>query len=552
MDKLRDADKTSTPEDKTSKLQPAQDNGNSNEDKKFPTNTTTTIKGILKRPNEEIAVNDQQLAVEESLPVDSLDQAKPTITSDVTPDSNVEMLDPDDSEQPFASLTDEEKKIIGLTVCPPSGNSHSNLATLKNTDLSSPVSSSSTLLSSCSDTSACSKPSDDNTGDRAVRDYNEGDINTTDAYKAVKVEQVEEDGSNERVIGNNVKVVEERGEMSVDSRLDCVGERHDLAVTNENSSKSDKSRKRKSVPLQISDEGRRAETPLLDVTTKKRKSQPLPCRANCSIDSPPVKSDEGSKTVKKNEACINQETMLQKFFMSTSKSTKSDHSRKSMVSNSPQHSKAHKAVFDSPVKLEEKSPIKKSMKEESVHHQPKRKHNLSETEINFFVPSKKALKSDKVEKQKKIKVIPVKTLTAHKTERKGPDKNKSVQKTEPKITTPITILSSDESDMSSADNLDLNAVENNSLKRIWDDFELPVQNDSFLEEDSQLPVKNQTHELPRKRMPSTSKETSTEKQPSLANALGLGKKQRVAHTSSQVSRMAFCVLCRQTFSKSSA
>ena len=548
-DKLQDAEELSTPEDKTSsKLQLAQDSSNNKEDK-FPTSSTTAIKGILKRPNEETPVNDQQLAVEESLPIDNLDQTKATVTSDVTTDSNgeAEMFDPDDAELPFASLTDEEKKIIGLTMCLPSGNIQSNLVASQNSDLGSLVSSSSTLLSSSSDTSTCKMSSDNNTGNQVVMSHNEGDIDTTDVHREVKVEQIEEDDSNEIVIDKNVQAVEKRDEMSVDSRLDCFGESHDFTVANEKSRKSDKSRKRKSVPLQISDEGCQDKTPLVDVTTKKRKSQPLPCRANCSVDSLPVKSEEGSKTVKKNEGCINQENALKQFFMSTPKSTKSDHSRKSMLNDSSEESKAHKAVFGSPVKLGEKSPIRKSMKE-SLHHQPKKKHNLSETEINFFGPSKKAPKTEKAEKHKKSKekAMPVKTLKPHKTDRKATDQSDSICKTKLKISTStstgFTILSSDESDMSSSDNLDLNAAENNSLKRIWDDFELPVQNDSFLEEDSKSPVKQQTQELPsRKMLPSTSKEISTEKQPSLANALGLGKKQRVAHTSSQVSRMTVCV-----------
>ena len=534
---MQDADKSNTTEDKTRKLQPAQETGKSNE-VKLPANTTTTIKGILKRPNEEISVNDQQSTVAE----DNLDQTKSTATSDETTDSNVEMFDPDDSEQPFPSLTDEEKKIIGLTGCPASGESCSNLAVSENTDLKSPVSNFSTLLSSYNNMSAITSL-ENNSSDKAVMSYHEGDMKTTDAYTTVKLEEAEEDDSNERIIDRNVKVKEESSEMSVDSRLDCVGESHGLAVTNEKSSKSDKSRKRKSVPLQISDEGFRDKTHLLDTTTvKKRKSQQLPFFANnCSIDPLPVKSEEGSKAVKKNDGCINEATALQQFFMSTSKSTKSDHSKKSVLTNSSQHLKAHKAALNSPVKSEEKSPIKKSMKE-SVHHQPKKKQNLCETEINFFGPTKKALKIDKEEKQKKSKekLTSVKTLKVHKTEKKlGTDKSKRIQKTEPKITTvtPITILSSDESDMSSADNLDMNAEEHSSLKRIWDDFELPVQNDSFLGEDSQSPVKKQMDESPRKRMLSTSKETSMDKQPSMANALGLGKKKRVAHTSSHVSRV---------------
>lgn len=532
---MRDAEKSNAPEDKTRKLQPAQETGKSNENKLLT--NTAAIKGILKRPNEEISVDDQQSTVAE----DNLDQTENTITSNVITDSNVEMFDADDSEQPFPSLTDEEKKIIGLTACPASGESRS--------DLKSPLSNSSTL-SSCNNTSACIKSLGSNSSDKAVKlSYHEGDIKTTDAYMAIKVEEVEEDNSIERIIDSNVKVKEESAEMSVDSRPDCVGKSHCLAVTNEKSSKSDKSRKRKSVPLQISDEGCRDKTLLLGTTTKKRKSLQLPFFANnCSIDPLPVKSEEGSKAAKKNEGCINEETALQQFFMSTSKSTKSDHPKKSVLSISSQPLKVHKAVVHSPVKSEEKSPIKKSTKE-SVHHQPKRKHNLCETEINFFGPTKKALKTDKGEKQKKSneKVSPVKTVKAHKREKKGTDKSKSIQKTEPKITTvtPITVFSSDESDMSSADNLDMNTEEHGLLKRIWDDFELPAQNDSFLEEDSQSPVKKQMHELPRKRILSTSKEASADKKPSMANALGLGKKQRIAHTSSHVSRAVFGV-CMQT------
>ena len=545
---MRDADKSNTPENKTTKLQPTQEIGKSNKDK-LPTNTATAIKGILKRPNEEISVNDQQSTVEELCHGDNLNQMKNRTTSDVTTDINVEMSDPDDSEQPFPSLTDEEKKIIGLTACPASTESCSNLAASKSTDLKSLVSNSSTLLNSYNNTSACIKSLENNISDKTVLSYHEGDIKTTDAYVAVKEEEVEEDDSIERIIDNNVKVKEESAEMCVDSRSDCVGESHRLPVTNEKSSKSDKSRKRKSVPLQISDEGCRDKTLLLDTTTKKRKSVQLPFFANnFSINPLPVKSEEDSKAANKNEGCINEETALQQFFMSTSKATKSDHSNKSMLSNSSQPLKAHKAVFDSPVKSEEKSPIKKSMKE-SVVHQPKRKRNLCETEINFFGPTKKVLKIDKEEKQKKSKekITPVKTVKAHKIEKKGTDKNKSIPRTEPKITTatPITILSSDESDISSADNMDMNAEEHSSLKRIWDDFELPTQNDSFVGEDSQSPVKKQTHELPRKRVLSTSKETSADKKPSMANALGLGKKQRIAHTSSHVSRVVFGV-CMQT------
>lgn len=469
--------------------------------------------------------------------MDSLDQRKATTSLDVTTESNVEMFELDDTEQPFASLTDEEKKIIGLTAFPPSGNSQSDLAAIKDTDLKSPVSNSSTISSTHGHISASTKSSENNAEDKGVMSSNQGDINTTDAHKVVKVEQLEVDGSNEGLTDTIAKAVNEIDEMPVKSKHDCTSEKHNITDTKEKSGKSDKSRKRKSVQLQISSEGCQDKTPLIDViATKKRKSQQLPCVASCTYDSSAVKIEEGSKAIERNESSINQETALQQFFMSTSKSPKgTKHSGKAMPNSVSPDIKKRKAVFDSPAKLKEKSPIK-NLTKEMVYHIPKKKV-VSETEINFFSLSKKAQRTDKAEKPKKDKekTTPVKILKP-KIERRRLEKNKSLQKTEPKTTTPITILSSDDSDMCSQDNWDSSTEEHNSLKKIWDDFELP-QNDDVLEEDFQSPVKNQVQDLPRKRVPSTSKETGTEKQPSLVNALGLGKKQRVAHSSSHVSKL---------------
>ncbi|KAL9950803.1 hypothetical protein ACROYT_G043365 [Oculina patagonica] len=536
-DNLPAAVKITKPDDKTKKSQSVQDTGHINEDE-YST-STTAVKGILKRTNEELSVNDQKCNVEESTPVDSLDQRKAITGLDVTTESNVEMFGEDDTEQPFASLTDEEKKIIGLSAFPPSGSSQSVLATIKCTDLSS-ASDLSTISSTHGHTSASTKSSENKAGYKGVISSNHGDVKTTDVHKVVKLEQLEMDGSNERLDGSNesiVKAVNERDEMPVNSGLDGISEKHDFTVTKEKSGKSDKSRKRKSVQLQISSERCQDKTPLKDViAAKKRKSQQLPCVASYTNASSAGKSEEGSKAIKGNESSINQERTLKQFFMSTSKSPKdTERSRKAMSNAVSPDVKKHKAVFDSPAKLKEKSPIKNITKE-SVYHIPKKKV-VSETEISFFGPSKKVQKTDKAEKPKKNreKTTPVKILKP-KIDRRGLEKSR-LQKTEPKTTTPITILSSDDSDMCSPDNWDSSTDEQNSLKRIWDDFELP-QNDNVLEEeDFQSPVKKQAvQDLSRKRLPSTSKESSTEKQPSLVNALGLGKKQRVAHSSGHLPR----------------
>ena len=526
--------KTTSPEDKAGKLQAAQETGHNNEDK-YST-TKTAIKSILKRTNE-------QPSTEKSLPGDSLDQSKTITSSNATKDDNEEMFDVDDTEQPFASLTEEEKKIIGLMACPSNGNGQSNLAVNKSTDSMSPVSDLSAISSTYSHSSASTKSSKNDTGDEGIMSSIQGDIDTHDTLNVVKREQVTISSSqNERLNYINVpNVVDEVDEMPEGSGLCCRSERPNLnETTKEKSNKADKPRKRKSIQLQISDEGCQDKAPLKDIiAAKKRKSQQLPFVTTCSNNSHAVKDEERSKV----ETCINQETTLQQFFMSTSKSPKgAEHSRKVTPSDISPGIKRQKAVSDSPVKLKEKSPIK-DLTKESVHV-PKKKLAMTDAEINFFVPSKKAKKSDKVEKPKndKEKTTPVKTLKP-KIEKKGLERNKILQKTKPKTMVPVTILSSDDSNMCSTDNCDSSVEEQDSLKKIWDDFELP-QNDDVIEEDIliQWPIKNQTQELSRKRMPSTSTDAGTEKQPSLVNALGLGKKQRIAHTSSHVSKVCnvFC------------
>lgn len=548
--------------------QTAQDTTSYSNEEKYTTSattTTTTIKSILKKTNEEISVDNQLSSVEES--VHNLDQKQAIASSHVTNNSSlIETFDADDTEQPFASLTDEEMKIIGLTACPSSVNSHdSDLTAVERTDLKkSPVSNSSSHSNTSASTKLLETDADEYKG--AVSS-NHGDINTTDAHKEAKMEQVKMGGSNEKLLDTNYKGVEDADGMQVDSGLDCVGEKHNLTITKERSGKSDvKSRKRKSVQLQTSAEGSQDKTRLLHVVAKKRKSQQLPSGTTCSShDLHAVKIEEDNKVIKKNESGTNQDTTLHQFFMSTSKSLEeSDHSRKSMLSSSSEDIKRHKAVFGSPVKLKDKSPVKQLTK--GNFQIPKKKAIVSaEAEINFFGPKKKAVKIEKTEQQEaeinlfaspNKKVIKTekteikqkrskektKTLKASKLERRRLEKNKSLRKTEPK-TTPITIFSSDESDMCSpSNNWGSSTEEDNCLMRIWNDYELP-QNDDMLEEDLESPIKNQTQELPtRRRLSSTSTEYGVEKPHTLVNTLGLGglgKKPRVAHASNQVSKMTF-------------
>lgn len=516
-------------------MQTAHDTGHSNEDK-YST-TKTAIKSILKRTNEEPST-------EKTLPADSLDQRKTITSSNTTKDGDEEMFDLDETEQPFASLTEEEKKIIGLMACPSSGNGQSNLAVNKSMDLMSTVSDLSDISSTYSHTFASTKSSKNDTGDEGVISSIQGDIDAHGTLIVVKTEEVAIGSSqNESLSYINAKVVDEVDEIPEGSGLCRRSEKPDLTDTiKEKSVKADKPRKRKSIQLQISDEGCQDKAPLKDIiATKKRKSQQLPCVTTCSNKSYAVKDDERSK----DESCINPETTTQQFLMSTSKLLKGvEHSRKvtHTCSDFSPGIKRQKAISDSPVKLKEKSPTK-NLSKESVHVS-KKKVAMTEAEINFFVPSKKPKKSDKVEtpKKDKEKPTPVKILKP-KIEKKGLERNRSLHKTRPKTMVPVTILSSDDSNMGSPDNLDSSVEEQDSLKKIWDDFELPP-NDDIMEEDIliQSPIKNQTQQLSRKRVPSTSTDADTEKQPSLVNALGLGKKQRIAHTSSHVSKVCnvFC------------
>ena len=97
-------------------------------------------------------------------------------------------------------------------------------------------------------------------------------------------------------------------------------------------------------------------------------------------------------------------------------------------------------------------------------------------------------------------------------------------------------MSSEDSDyMCSPAGGDSSHEENDSLRRIWNNFELP-QDNLVIEKDSQSPVKKQAQESTRKRtLSSVSNDSDVIKQPSMADALGLGKKQRVAHMPSHVS-----------------
>lgn len=529
------------PEETTRKMEMAKGTSQDNENKyTAPTNTTASaIKGILKRTNEEQSASNQQSSVEESSLMTSLDKTKPVTSCHVlsSNDDSLEISELDDYEQPFASLTDEEKKIIGLTALPSSGDSHDgDFVAVKSTDSKhSSASNHSSHSVSQIDSSVVRKLFDNETEDKAVAKINQIDVNAAESniVKEARVEKIKTYSLNKRL---KAKGVEKTDEKQVVCESDVTDKKQEHTVGKEKSViTGEKPRKRKSVQLQISVEGGEDKKQLLDITAKKRKSQQLPCVTSSPNNCSAFKNEDGGKAIKRNESHTHTEATLHALFLSASKSLEHTvNSRKSILGDSSEDVKKHKAVSDSPVKLKNKLPDKQLTTENA--HAPKKKRSLSETEINFFGSAKKTIKTEKLEKQKKSKdkVAPVKTLKPQKIEKRGSEKKKSLQKAALLTTANITI-SSDDSDMCSAADWDSSQEEDDSLKRIWDDFELP-QNDIVMEKDLTSPIKNQTQESPRKRtLPSVSKDSEMDKQPSMADALGLGKKQRVAHTSSHVS-----------------
>lgn len=494
---------------------------------------TTTVKGILKKPHKDA---NKHSNLDDSLPVDQGTTAKVAI--ELVTDSSItetqgnatERFDSDDTEQPFASLTDEEKQIIGLMSPAPTGNN--DLCTGKSSNAKiTTVSNAANASSSNLHTSVPTNMAKENQG---IVSSEQADVNTADTYKETQVEEVKNGSSGDSLICFDVQK-NTTDKMPTDSGQECAGQTNDLIVAKEDAGEL-LSKERKSVQLK---------TPGLDVTSKKRrKSQSLPC----VIDGFPtsslekcVKEDTKIKVLKGNEDFLKRETTLHQFLKSSSKLLEEiDCSMKKPSlgdDTTPREMTAHlsplkkeKPVLDKAVSLKQKTPIKE-LPEENAHASLK-KTNITETEINFFGPVKKASKSNKVDKEKKSKgkTPPVKTSKATKTEARGLEKSKDLKG---KFSKGITILISDGSDTFSPPNCESSSEEDSHLKRIWDDFE--PQTDSVVSKDSPSPLKTHSQSSSGKMMsPVAALTTDSRKQASLVNTLGLGKKQRVAHTANHV------------------
>ena len=517
-DKQR-ADIRTTPPEATKRKVETLDSTSPEIENKFTTQTNTASKrGILNRGDEEQNIQDDQLfSVKESLPKTSLDVTEPVTSSHmVSPsDEGMEMseLDRNDCEQPIASLTDEEMKIIGLTTVSSPGCSQT---AVKSTNLGqNSTSNASSCIVSQSNSSVVGGFFENDTEGEGQMKGNLIDVNVTETYiaKEARIAQIKADSLAKRL---KSKAVKEKNDSSlvlesnyIEKKQELTGGKEKFGVTQE------KPQRRKSVQLQISVEGDEDTKESLDIPAKKRKSQQLPCATSSSLHSSALKSEDSNKATKRKDSISKQEYKLHELFLSASKSLEHTiHSSKSPMDNDSKDIKKGKA------------------------NASKRKLSLAETEINFFGPSKRQNKTEKMEKQKKVKeeIAAVKTLKPKKLENRGLEKKNNFQKTKLQTSAKGLTMSSEDSDyMCSPAGGDSSHEENDSLRRIWNNFELP-QDNLVIEKDSQSPVKKQAQESTRKRtLSSVSNDSDVIKQPSMADALGLGKKQRVAHMPSHVS-----------------
>ena len=514
--------------------------------------TTTAIKSILKKSGEEITKQSNHR--DSPRPK----QGKKTSMADSvrTEQSSTESFD--DMEQPVASLTDEEKQIIGLMMHPPSISIDSGSGRSPETK-NSPVADSSCPSSSNNCISAVT-----NKGSKDVVACSEKAMNVnlhvTDTSNDVQIKvEISKDTTNKAL----VKKEEMEVEMHVDSSSTLMAEKHDVAISGENANanieeKTDKIlKRRKSVPLKTSTTTKittkpsavqcQDKTSLSDVVSKKKKSLQLTCITDGSVSAGPSKDSKKVKEsaiLKGSEVCNKERpsTALDEFLKSASKSFQEIECSTKMsvigkdtpVLEVPYVIPKKKKPTDGSAKTLKR---KISVKEDSVETSPvAKKKVISEAEINFF-GSKKEQKGSKAERPKKIKemLYPVKTGRAAKVETGSLDKRKDLKR---KFSKGVTILISDDSDALSTANADSSSEEDSHLKQIWDEYD-PEPDFALVEES---PVQSQTQtvtEVQRKKTyVAVAAATASEEKPSMADTLGFGKKQRVAHTANHVSSRA--------------
>ena len=517
--------------------------------------TTTAIKSILKKSGEEITKQSNHR--DSPRPK----QGKNTSMADSvrTEQSSTESFD--DMEQPVASLTDEEKQIIGLMMHPPSISSDSGSGR-------SPETKNSLVADSSCPSSSNNCISDlTNKGNKDVVACSEKAMNVnlhvTDTSNDVQIKvEISKDTTNKALVNSKGKE-EMEVEMHVDSSSTLMAEKHDVAISGENANanieeKTDKIlKRRKSVPLKTSTTTKittkpsavqcQDKTSLSDVVSKKKKSLQLTCITDESVSAGPSKDSKNVKEsaiLKGSEVCNKERpsTALDEFLKSASKSFQEIEcsSKMSLIGKDT-------PVLEVPYVIPKKKKStegsaktlkrKISMKDDSVETSPAAKKKvISEAEINFF-GSKKAQKGSKAERPKKSKEMlsPVKTARAAKVETGSLDKRKDLKR---KFSKGVTILISDDSDALSTANADSSSEEDSHLKQIWDEYD-PEPDFELVEES---PVKSQTQTVTevqsKKTYAAAAAATASEEKPSMADTLGFGKKQRVAHTANHVSSRA--------------
>jgi len=523
--------------------------------------TTTAIKSILKKSGEE--TTKQSNHRDSPRPK----QSKNTSMADSvrTEQSSTESFD--DMEQPVASLTDEEKQIIGLMTHPPSISSDSGSGRSSETKNSLVADSSSPSSSNNYISALTNKGNKDVACSEKAMNVN---LHVTDTSNDVQIKvEISKDTTNKALVNSKGKE-EMEVEMDVDSSSTLMAEKHDVAISGENANanteeKTDKiPKRRKSVLLKASTTTTTTttttkplavqcqdKTSLSDVVSKRKKSLQLTCVTDGSVSAGPSKNSKKVKEsaiLKGSEVCNKEQpsTALDEFLKSASKSFQEIECSTKMsligkdtpVLEVPYVIPKKKKPVDGSAKTLKR---KISVKEDSVETSPvAKKKVISEAEINFF-GSKKAQKGSKAERPKKIKEMlsPVKTARAAKVETGSLDMRKDLKR---KFSKGVTILISDDSDALSTANADSSSEEDNHLKQIWDEYD-PEADFAWVEES---PVKSQTQtvtEVQRKKTyAAAAAVTASEEKPSMADTLGFGKKQRVAHTANHVSSRAFVML----------
>ena len=504
---------------------------------KNKTSTSKQLRGILKRSTSEDE-DHKQPSTHKDLPLlEDLDNSKTEVTALADSNKSEEPLESDDTEQPFPSLTDEEKLIIGFPIGANSKNRVHDSCPEKSGDLVK-ESASNSLVAETVDANFSCENKIAKQGDRGIDHANSCRSNV-----AVKeeVKEIHESNSNERVLGEGLREETKKETIDLGESPGCENKNVDFA--NDKSSKMF-ALKRKSIHLDISlEEGTQVKTTadLLCSVSKKRKSQQLPCNVDNFLQDKKLNT-KGSGF---EESVINKTVTKRKFQCNSSFFEKVCDSGKLLFGTKGKHKNntisalnENKMCFGDVQNMGEKTATKQSSA---------KKATISEAGIDFFGLSKNLVKQSKTDKKKLDEAVPSSSQTSKPKQSSPVKKVQETKKPDTKKpqTTCITVESSDESDICSPVFSDSSPEEEDQLKRIWNDFE--PQPLSIDEKVVPSPIKKQVQV----EQPTTNRATKrpldkadARKEPLLVDTLGLGKKQRVAHAPNHVSGKGSC-LCTQ-------